>query len=251
MTATKSRCKKVSAGLDWPRKIPVVTRRPAADATAFNVEAEVDRWLAESNTISILKRMTERYPEGVFDMILAVPPYFLNQRRATASKNLSFDRAWLSLCRKLLKSDGTIWVSADLPVIYSIGFAMQQLEFKLLNDVTWVGPQPVTNPPGRNFSRISETIIWARKSKKSRHYFDYQLMKQMAGGRQMQSVWTIPAPLVANQSARPSELVERIILASTKPNDLILDLSPTVDANRAIASQLGRRLVDVGMDLSR
>jgi site-specific DNA-methyltransferase (adenine-specific) len=189
-------------------------------------------------------------------MILAAPPYFLNQHPAEALEKLSFDRAWLSLCRRLLKPDGTIWVSADLRAIHFIGFAMQQLEFKLLNDVTWIGPRPVTDPPGRNFSRISETIIWARKSKKSRHYFDYKLMKKTAGGRQMQSVWTIPAPLVSDPSGspyptdKPAELVERIILASTKPNEFILDLSPAVDANRALASQLDRRLVDIGTDLS-
>ena len=197
----------------------------------------------------MLKQTSDLHPEGVFDMILALLPYFLNQHPVEASERLSFDRAWLSLCQKLLKPDGTIWVSADLRGIHFIGFAMQQLEFKMLNDVTWIGPCPVTDPPGRNFERVSETIIWARKSKKSRHYFDYQLMKKMAGGKQMKSVWTIPSPLVTEQSAKPSELVERIILASTKPGDLILDLSPDVDANRLIASQLGRRVVDIGMDL--
>jgi len=251
MAATMSRVKKTAdTGHEWPRKVPAVTRRPAnTEAAARNVDADVDSWLAESNTISILNRMVERYPEGMFDMILAVPPYFLNRRRESASKNHSFDRAWLSLCQKLLKPDGTIWVSADLLGIHTVGLAMQQLGFKLLNDVTWIGPRPVTDPPCRNFSRISETIIWARKSKKSRHYFNYKLMKQMAGGRQMQSVWEIPAPLVSDQPAKPSELIERIILASTKPDDLILDLSPAVDADRAIASQLSRRLVDIGMDL--
>src|SRR5208282_2549698 len=79
-------------------------------------------------------------------------------------------------------------------VIHSVGFAMQQLGFKLLNDITWVKPNPPPNLSCRYFTHATETIVWAARSSKSRHVFHYDLMKEIAGGKQMKSVWTIPPP---------------------------------------------------------
>ena len=170
-------------------------------------------WLYQGNCLSIMDRIAERHPDGVFDMIFADPPYFLSNGGITChagrmvsvnkgewdksrgpEENHNFNREWLARCQKVLKSDGTIWVSGTAHVIHSVGFAMQQLGFKLLNGITWVKPNPPPNLSCRYFTHATETIIWAAKSEKSRHYFDYKLMRQMAGGKQMKSVWEFLPP---------------------------------------------------------
>lgn len=152
-------------------------------------------------------------PENYVDMVFADPPYFLSNGGITchagkmvsvdkgswdksrgADANHEFNLAWLSACRRILKPNGTIWVSGTSHVIHSVGFAMQQLGFKLLNDITWVKPNPPPNLSCRYFTHATETIIWASKGSKSRHLFHYQEMKKIAGGKQMKSVWTFPPP---------------------------------------------------------
>jgi hypothetical protein len=114
-------------------------------------------------------------------------------------------------------------------VIHSVGFAMQQLGFKLLNDITWVKPNPPPNLSCRYFTHATETIIWAAKNKKSRHTFHYRAMKEQAGGKQMKSVWEILPPereekrFGKHPTQKPVALLERILLASSNPGDLILD----------------------------
>ena len=92
--------------------------------------------------------------------------------------NHEFNRAWLAACQRVLKPNGTIWVSGTSHVIHSVGFAMQQLGFKLLNDISWVKPNPPPNLSCRYFTHATETIIWAAKNAKSRHTFNYKLMKE-------------------------------------------------------------------------
>jgi site-specific DNA-methyltransferase (adenine-specific) len=115
-------------------------------------------------------------------------------RSRGAAENHEFNRAWLAACQRVLKPDGSIWVSGTSHVIHSVGFAMQQLGFKLLNDISWVKPNPPPNLSCRYFTHDTETIIWAAKSKKSRHKFNYKSMKQMNGDRQTKSVWEILPP---------------------------------------------------------
>ena len=150
-------------------------------------------------------------PPDCVDLIFADPPYFLSNDGITchAGKMVSvnkgtwdksrgldldheFNRAWLAACQRVLKPNGTIWVSGTSHVIHSVGFAMQQLGMKLLNDISWVKPNPPPNLSCRYFVHATETIIWAAKNKTSRHTFNYQLMREMAGGKQMKSVWQIP-----------------------------------------------------------
>jgi site-specific DNA-methyltransferase (adenine-specific) len=157
-----------------------------------------------------------RMPEATFDLIFADPPYFLSNDGITChagkmvsvnkgmwdkSKGAAADHAftlrWLSQCQRLLKPNGTIWVSGTMHVIHNVGFAMQELGFKLLNDITWVKPNPPPNLSCRYFTHATETIIWAGRDSKCRHRFNYALMKHLNGGRQMTSVWTVPAPRVA------------------------------------------------------
>jgi site-specific DNA-methyltransferase (adenine-specific) len=187
-------------------------------------------------------------PENTVDLIFADPPYFLSNdgitchagrmvsvnkgqwdRSRGADANHEFNRAWLAACQRVLKPNGTIWVSGTAHVIHSVGFAMQQLEFKLLNDITWVKPNPPPNLSCRYFTHATETIIWAAKNKKSRHKFNYPLMKQLAGGKQMKSVWEIKPPepwekrFGKHPTQKPVALLERILLAASSEGDLVLD----------------------------
>ena len=187
-------------------------------------------------------------PENTFDLIFADPPYFLSNNGITchagrmvsvnkgdwgrsrgADANHEFNHAWLAACQRVLKPNGAIWVSGTNHVIHSVGFAMQQLEFKLLNDISWVKPNPPPNLSCRYFTHATETIIWAAKNKKSRHTFHYQQMKEIAGGKQMKSVWTIPPPeswekkFGKHPTQKPVALLERMLLASSSEGDLVLD----------------------------
>jgi site-specific DNA-methyltransferase (adenine-specific) len=220
-----------------------------------------------------MDRIAERYLDGIFDMIFADPPYFLSNggitchagRMVSVKKgewdksrgpeaNHNFNREWLARCQKLLKPNGTIWVSGTAHVIHSVGFAMQQLGFKLLNDITWVKPNPPPNLSCRCFTHATETIIWAAKSEKSRHYFDYKLMRQIAGGKQMKSVWEFLPPRRAEKAfgkhptQKPVALLERIILASTKVDDLVLDPFMGSGTTGVACLNTGRQFVGVELE---
>ena len=182
------------------------------------------------------------------DLIFADPPYFLSNNGITchagrmvsvnkgewdrsrgAEANHEFNRAWLAACQRVLKPNGAIWVSGTSHVIHSVGFAMQQLEFKLLNDITWVKPNPPPNLSCRYFTHATETLIWAAKNKRSRHKFNYALMRQHAGNKQMKSVWEIKPPerwekrFGKHPAQKPVALLERILLASSNEGDVVLD----------------------------
>ena len=200
-------------------------------------------------------------PECSVDMIFADPPYNLSNGGITChagrmvsvnkgdwdksngiDKDHEFAIDWLTACRRVLKDDGTIWVSGTMHTIYSIGFALQQLGYKLLNDISWFKPNAAPNLSCRYFTHSHETLIWAAKSEKNKHKFDYQLMKQIAGGKQMRSlwmdidvedepqdIWSITTPTKTEKkfgkhpTQKPVALLERIILASTSSGDVVLD----------------------------
>jgi len=187
-------------------------------------------------------------PESSVDLIFADPPYFLSNggitchagRMVSVNKgdwdkskgpgaNHEFNRAWLAACQRVLKPNGSIWVSGTAHVIHSVGFAMQQLGFKLLNDISWVKPNPPPNLSCRYSTHATETLIWAARDNKSRHTFNYKLMKETNRGKQMKSVWTIPPPepwekkFGKHPTQKPVALLERILLASSNEGDLVLD----------------------------
>jgi len=187
-------------------------------------------------------------PESSVDLIFADPPYFLSNGGITChagkmvsvhkgdwdksrgpDANHEFNTAWLAACQRVLKPNGSIWVSGTAHVIHSVGFAMQQLGFKLLNDISWVKPNPPPNLSCRYFTHATETIIWAAKNAKSRHTFNYKLMKETNRGKQMKSVWEIYPPEAwekkfgKHPTQKPVALLERILLASSHEGDLVLD----------------------------
>jgi site-specific DNA-methyltransferase (adenine-specific) len=230
--------------------------------------------LYQGDCIEYLDNLNAEHPEGVFDMIFADPPYFLSNGGITChagkmvavdkgqwdksqgpEKNHEFNIAWLSRCQKALKPNGTIWVSGTHHVIHSVGYAMQQLGMKILNDITWEKPNPPPNLSCRYFTHSTETIIWAAKTQKSKHYFDYDKMRQANKGKQMKTVWTIPAPnskeklLGKHPTQKPIQLLQRIIIASTKEGDMVFDPFSGSSTTGVACVMLKRKFVGCELEL--
>ncbi|SDE27168.1 DNA-methyltransferase [Riemerella columbipharyngis] len=209
-----------------------------------------------------------------FDMVFADPPYFLSNdgltikngkissvNKGTWDKSFginyinNFNRKWLSIVREKMKDNATICVSGTMHNIFSIGQLLQELEFKILNVITWEKTNPPPNFSCRYFTHSTEQIIWARKFEKIPHYFNYELVKKLNNNKQMKDVWRMPAIASWEKSCgkhptqKPLALLSQIILATSHPNDLILD--PFAGSSTTgIAANLYRRRF-VGIDLNK
>ncbi|MCX8093784.1 MAG: site-specific DNA-methyltransferase [Candidatus Goldbacteria bacterium] len=237
------------------------------------IDEKNDILLYQMDCVEFMDKLLLKYKDGIFDMIFADPPYFLSNggmtcyagKRVKVDKGLwdkskgieenhSFNISWLSRCQKLLKPDGTIWVSGTYHVIFSVGFAMQQLGMKILNDITWEKPNPPPNLSCRYFTHSTETIIWAAKNEKSKHYFNYDYIKKINNGKQMKTVWQISAPngnekeFGKHPTQKPIKLLERIILSSTKKGDLIFDPFSGSSTTGVAAIKTGRKFVGVELE---
>jgi len=195
-------------------------------------------------------------PENTIDMIFADPPYFLsngtftcqNGKRVSVKKgewdlsnglksNFNFHLDWIKACKRVLKPNGTIWISGTYHSIYQCGFALQINNFHILNDISWFKPNASPNLSCRYFTASHETLIWAIKDKKYKHTFNYELMKNgmwkedfiKKSGNQMRSVWAINTPKKEEKkygkhpTQKPANLLKRIVLASTNKGDTVLD----------------------------
>ncbi len=228
--------------------------------------------LYRGDSIALLPRLGTT---SEVDLIFADPPYFLSNDGITCHSGQmvsvnkgewdrlpsieamhSFNAGWIRGCQEALKKNGSLWVSGTRHVIYSVGFAMQQLGMKILNDITWEKPNPPPNLSCRYFTHSTETILWAAKDRKSKHKFNYQLMRTMNGNKQMKSVWRI-APPSAKEKAfgkhptqKPVELLERIILAASDEGDLVVDPFVGSGTTGLAALKLGRRFVGIDLDAS-
>jgi site-specific DNA-methyltransferase (adenine-specific) len=180
--------------------------RPAVPTLVYQSDTPFIR-LYHGNCLELLDAIAAKYPEGRFDAIFADPPYFLSNGGITchAGKmvkvdkgdwdvsrgpelNHEFNTEWLRRCQRTLKPNGTIWVTGTHHVIFSIGYAMQQLGYKILNDIAWEKPNPPPNLSCRYFTHSTETVLWAAKNEKSKHVFNYQEMRKVTG-KQMKTVW--------------------------------------------------------------
>lgn len=219
------------------------------------------------DTFSVLKSIQP----GSIDMVFADPPYFLSNDGITcqAGKMVSvnkgewdkvssleekheFNRRWIRLCRQALSPNGTIWISGTLHNIYSIGMALEQEGFKIINNITWQKTNPPPNLACRCFTHSTETILWAQKAdKKTKHFFNYPLMKEQNGGKQMKDVWagplTPPKEKVEGKhpTQKPLYILTRIIEASTAPGAIVLDPFCGSSTTGVAAKRLGRRYIGI------
>lgn len=205
-----------------------------------------------------------------FNCIFADPPYFLSNggisvqngqivcvdkgdwdKGMTPHKVMEFNMEWINLCREKLKDNGTIWISGTYHNIFSVANCLTELGFKILNVVTWVKTNPPPNISCRYFTYSTEFVIWARKSEKKPHYFNYDLMKQLNDCKQMTDVWRLSAIASWEKSCgkhptqKPLALLSRIILASTKSGEWVLDPFCGSSTTGIAANLLGRRFLGI------
>lgn len=219
-------------------------------------------------------KMLKKIEPKTIDMIFADPPYFVSSggvscssgRQVSVNKaewdkkipikeRLAFNRKWLKLCRSILKDDGTIWISGSFHNIYSIGVALEEEGFSIINNITWQKRNPPPNLACRCFTNSTETIIWARKqltpNKKGKHLFNYEFMKEANGGKQMKDVWDILPPgkkeklFGKHPTQKPVELLVRIIQASTNEDDVVLDPFNGSGTTGIACSLLNRKYIGI------
>lgn len=240
---------------------------------AFNLafhDPARDIYLYHGDCFDVMHAIHAKHPEGCFDMIFADPPYKLSNdgitchagKAASVNKgtwdksegpelDFEYTKNWLELCQKLLKPNGTIWVSGTHHIIHIVGFAMQILGYKILNEISWEKPNPPPNLSCRYFTHSTETILWAAKGKKSKHVFNYDEMRAENGGKQMKSVWQFLPPgkheksLGKHPTQKPVKLLERIVRASTKEGDFVFDPFAGSSTTGVAAGLLGRKFCGV------
>lgn len=208
-----------------------------------------------------------------FSCIFADPPYFLSNggisvqsgkivcvnkgewdRGKSQQEIMEFNMGWLSLCRDKLKDNGTIWISGTYHNIFAVANSLTELGYKILNVVTWAKTNPPPNVSCRYFTYSTEFIIWARKSDKKAHYFNYDLMKHINGGKQMTDVWHLPAIAPWEKSCgkhptqKPLALLTRIIMASTQQGDWVLDPFCGSSTTGIASNLLGRRFLGIDQE---
>ena len=227
------------------------------------------------NSFKLVKQIDEK----IIDMIFADPPYFLSSggiscysgkqisvnkgdwdTALSISDKIKYNRKWIKECRRVLKDNGTIWISGTFHNIYSIGVALELEGFSIINNITWQKPNPAPNLACRCFTNSTETILWARKQlttkKKGKHTFNYGLMKEQNGGKQMKDVWLINLPKNNEKryghhvAQKPEALLERIILASTNENDLILDPFLGSGTTGVVALKLNRKFIGIEKEVN-
>lgn len=224
-----------------------------------------DFLLANGDSFKLLKEFDFK-----FDMIFADPPYFLSNggislqsgkvvsvdkgewdKGMSQDEVMAFNMEWLRLCRDKLKDNGSIWISGTYHNIFSVANSLTFLGYKILNVVTWEKTNPPVNISCRYFKYSTEFIIWARKMKKVPHKFNYELMKELNGGKQMTDVWRMPAigrwekTCGKHPTQKPLRLLVRVILATTSQGDWILDPFSGSSTTGIAANLCGRRFAGI------
>ena len=217
--------------------------------------------LKKGECVSILKGI----PDKSVDMIFADPPYNLsgknhitciNGRKVNCNKGIwdmiadidKFNYDWIKECMRVLKDDGTIWISGTLHNHPSVGFLLKKMGYWLINDIVWFKPNA---PPQLQPNRLapSTEIIWLA-SKTKKYYFDYDKAKELNAGKQMRNLWTITAKrhITTHPTEKPEELLERIILLGSKVGDTILDPFMGSGTTGVVAQKLGRKFIGIEID---
>lgn len=244
--------------------------KPRGQAAVREAALPLDQIL-QGDCVEVLGRL----PQGSVDTVFADPPYNLqltqelwrpNQTRVDAVDDAwdrfssfeeydAFSRAWLAACRRVLKPTGSLWVIGTYHNIYRVGAILQDLGYWILNDVIWIKTNPMPNFRGVRFTNAHETLLWAVPARRSRYTFQHQAMKSLNDGLQMRSDWLLPIcsgaeRLQANGSRahatqKPEGLLYRVLLASTRPGDVVLDPFFGSGTTGAVAKRLGRHWIGI------
>ncbi len=232
---------------------------------SFYTSSNHDFTLAQGDCFKLMSDF-----EFKFDMIFADPPYFLSgggismqsgkvvcvdkgdwDKPKAQEEMMEWNRNWLSLCREKLKDNGTIWISGTYHNIFSVANCLTELGYKILNVITWQKANPPANISCRFFTYSTEFVIWARKSKKVPHKFNYELMKHINGDKQMTDVWRLPAigqwekSCGKHPTQKPLRLLTRLILASTNNGDWVFDPFCGSGTTGIAANLCGRRFAGI------
>jgi modification methylase len=217
-----------------------------------------------------------RLPDKCVDMIFADPPYNLQlggdlfrpegsrvdavddewDKFDSLAAYDDFTREWLHEARRILKDNGTIWVIGSYHNIYRVGALLQDAEFWILNDIVWRKTNPMPNFRGTRFTNAHETLLWCAKGEKARYTFNYRAMKALNDDLQMRSDWLLPVcsgsermkgedGSKAHPTQKPEALLYRILLACTKPGDVVLDPFFGTGTTGAVARRLGRHWIGI------
>jgi modification methylase len=219
-------------------------------------------------------------PAASVDMVFADPPYNLQlggelfrpdgshvdavtddwDKFDTFAAYDAFTRAWLAEAHRILKPDGTIWVIGSYHNIFRVGAAVQDLGYWILNDIVWRKANPMPNFRGTRFTNAHETLIWASKGEKAKYTFNYRSMKTLNDELQMRSDWEFPicggqerlkkGGVKVHPTQKPEALIYRILLACTKPGDVVLDPFFGTGTTGAVAKRLGRRWIGIERELA-
>ena len=223
-------------------------------------------------------RLLRGIPDKSIDMAFADPPYFLSNGGITVhagkmvsvnkgnwdkskgfNDDLAFFEAWIGELRRVLKPHGTLWISGTYHSIYLCGYALAKHGYKILNDITWYKPNAAPNLSGRYFTASHETLLWAKPDKDAKHIFNYELMRNgdwpedkiKVPNKQMRSVWSINT-LGRNEkihgkhpTQKPLKLLERIVLSSTNPGDIVLDPFTGSSTTGIAAHKHGRHFIGI------
>lgn len=214
-------------------------------------------------------------PRGSVDVIFADPPYNLQLQRDLYRPNMTrvdavdeawdqfssfeeydaFSRAWLTECRRVLKDRGTLWVIGTYHNIHRVGAILQDLEYWILNEVVWVKSNPMPNFRGVRFTNAHETLLWAARSRQAAHTFHHHALKALNDGQQMRSDWVLPVcsgreriridGAKAHPTQKPEALLYRVLTASSRPGDVVLDPFFGTGTTGVVAKRLGRRWVGI------
>jgi len=216
-----------------------------------------------------------RLPEASVDLVFADPPYNLQLRSELRRPDHSlvdgvddgwdrfdslaayddFTRRWLAGVRRVLKDDGGLWVIGSYHNIFRVGAILQDMGFWLLNDVVWRKSNPMPNFRGRRFTNAHETLIWCAKRQEARYTFNYDAAKALNEELQMRSDWLLPICAgperlkvdgqKAHSTQKPEALLHRVLVATSRPGDLVLDPFAGSGTTLAVAKRLGRRWLGI------
>lgn len=243
------------------------SNRNGEEVIITNYKNNSDIQLINGDAFEILPSIKEKS----IDMIFLDPPYFLSNGGITCSggkqvsvnkgswdenysleEKIDFNRRWLLEAKRILKDTGTIWISGTYHNIYIIGYLLEELGFKILNNITWMKTNPPPNLACRCFTHSTETILWAKKNLKNAKYtFNYQLMKELNGGKQMKDVFVGSLTPKSEKkygkhpTQKPEYLLEKIILASTNEGDLVCDFMAGSFTTGVICKKLNRRFIGI------